>query len=664
VQPRDQDRRLQHGVGRPIEPQEWPADVGRNDCRIEAEPFSRIVHRRHLELVGQAGLGQHKPRHGCRRTNRRLLGESAGDNSGQHERIVGQVKHTDPCPQQVGGGLAGGKGPEQEPAEAARKSLRLIHARAHRGQMHLAVRIDGGDESFEDHGMTAAAKLTSVGDETERQKTCQESSIILDRGSAFRILRFSMHIHFITGRLAEHSLRQVLLRLAPRVGFEATVQVMPITVAALMPTPWIARRLEIPPGTDRVIIPGGCRGSLEAFAGFAPTPVDRGPEDLRSLDEFFGQKPRDLEGYGRHDIEIIAEINHAPRLDATELLAQARRLVADGADRIDIGCDPGSCWTGVGDAVRMLVGEGLRVSIDSFDGKEVAAAVQAGATLVLSVNSANVEAAADWGCEVVAIPDVPDTLENLEQTIERLAAAGVPYRIDPILEPIGFGFAASLGRYLDVRRRHPAAEMMMGIGNLTELTDTDSAGINTVLIGFCQEVGIRSVLTTEVIHWAASSVRECALARALAWHAVTHRTLPKHVEPRLVTLRSGKPQAHGPEVLDQLAAAIRDPNFRVFAERGMIHLVGAGIHLQSRDPFTLFDDLQASGRTDVDPSHAFYLGYEVSKAVTALTLGKDYRQDQPLDWGFLTQPEVGHGPSQAAARVAGVATPAEATQTS
>jgi dihydropteroate synthase len=459
-------------------------------------------------------------------------------------------------------------------------------------------------------------------------------------------------IHFVTGRLAEHSLRQVLERLAARAGFEATVQVMPITVAALMPTPWIARRLEVPAGSDRVIIPGACRGPLEAFAEVSPVPVERGPEDLRGLDEFFGQKSRDLADYGQHDIEIIAEINHAPRLSQASLLTEARRLVAAGADRIDVGCDPGDSWSGVGDAVRMLVAEGMRVSIDSFERREVEAAVKAGATLVLSVNSANAEAAIDWGSEVVVVPDVPATLEGFEKTIERLAMAGVPHRLDPVLEPIGFGFAASLGRYLDVRRRHPAAEMMMGVGNLTELTDVDSAGINTLLIGFCQEVGIRSVLTTEVIYWASSSVKECALARALAWHAVTHRTLPKHVEPRLITLRSGRPQAHGPEVLDQLAAAIRDPNFRVFAEGNLIHLVGAGIHLESRDPFALFDDLQATGQTDVDASHAFYLGYEMAKAVTALTLGKDYRQDQALDWGHLTRPEIAHGPSRAAARVA------------
>jgi dihydropteroate synthase len=459
-------------------------------------------------------------------------------------------------------------------------------------------------------------------------------------------------IHFVTGRLAEHSLRQVLEGLAPRVGFEATVQVMPITVAALMTTEWIARRLVVPAGTTRIIVPGGCRGSLDAFKDVTSIPVERGPEDLRRLDEFFGQQSRDLSDYGRFDIEILAEINHAPRLALPTLLEEARRLRAAGADRIDLGCDPGSEWAGVADAVRMLVAEGFPVSIDSFAAREIATAVRAGAGLVLSVNSTNVAAAADWGCEVVVVPDVPATLEGFFDTIERLEKDGVKMRLDPVLEPIGFGFAESLGRYLDVRRRFPQAEMMMGVGNLSELTDVDSAGVNTLLIGFCQETGIRSVLTTQVIHWARDSVRECALARALAHHAVTNRTLPKHVEPRLVTLRSGKPQAHGQEVLDSLAQAIRDPNFRIFAERGAIHLVGAGLHLESRDPFALFKQLEAAGRTDVDASHAFYLGYEMAKAVTALTLDKDYRQDQALDWGHLTQPEIGHGPSRAAAEAA------------
>ena len=462
-------------------------------------------------------------------------------------------------------------------------------------------------------------------------------------------------IHFVTGRLAEPSLRRVLADLAPRIGFDYSVDVLNITVAALMTTPWIARRLSVPPGTDRVVIPGSASGPLEPVREATGVPVERGPADLRRLDEWFGAARSDLDGYGAHDIEILAEINHAPRLALADLLATARRLAADGADIIDVGCDPGSTWSDVGAAVRMLVADGLRVSIDSFNPEEVAAAVAAGAELVLSVNSTNAAAAADWGCEVVVIPDVPDDLGSLLDTAAFLAGRRVPFRLDPVLEPIGFGFAASLGRAVEVRRRCPDVAMMLGIGNLTELTDVDSAGINVVLLGFCQELGIRSVLTTEVIHWAASSVRECDLGRRLVHHAVTRRTLPKHVEPGLVVLRSGRPQEHGNALLDRLAADIRDPNFRLFAERDAIHLVGAGLHLEDRDPFALFERLTAAGRTDVDSSHAFYLGYEMAKAVTALTLGKDYRQDQALDWGHLTRPEIAHGPSRAAARAAAAA---------
>src|SRR5262249_34684085 len=174
--------------------------------------------------------------------------------------------------------------------------------------------------------------------------------------------------------------------------------------------------------------------------------------------------------------------------------------------------------------------EGLRVSIDSFNPHEVEAAVAAGAELVLSVNRSNLAAARSWGCEVVAVPDTPATLDGLDEVVEALTGWGVPFRIDPILEPIAFGFAASLGRYLDVRRRYPDAELMMGVGNLTELTDVDSAGVNVVLLGFCQEIGVRSVLTTEVINWCRTAVRELDRGRRLVYHACKRHVLPKRLD--------------------------------------------------------------------------------------------------------------------------------------
>ena len=449
----------------------------------------------------------------------------------------------------------------------------------------------------------------------------------------------SEQIHFVTGRLAEHSLRKLLDELAPQAGFEATVEVLGITVAALMTCEWVARRLRVPPGTTRVILPGYCTGDPAVVAEAAGVPVERGPKDLRELPQWFGRQP--ARDYGDYDIEILAEINHAPRLSRDELLRQAAELAAQGADLIDVGCDPGGTWSGVGEAVKALRNAGHRVSIDSMNPAEIAAAVKAGAELVLSVNSGNRAFAAEWGCEVVVVPDVPETLAGLDETVEALAAAGVPLRIDPVIEPIGFGFARSLGRYLAVRDRYPDAELMMGVGNLTELTDADSAAINVVLLGFCQELGIRSVLTTQVINWARTSVRECDLARRLVHYAVAHRSLPKHVEPRLNLLRDPRLLEFGGDELGRLAERLRDRNVRIFAEGGKLHLLAAGVHLTGDDPFVLFDELQATGG-GIDASHAFYLGYEMAKAVTALTLGKQFRQDEALQWGFLTRPEQSH----------------------
>jgi dihydropteroate synthase-like protein len=449
------------------------------------------------------------------------------------------------------------------------------------------------------------------------------------------------HIHFITGRLAQHSLEQLLPKLAKENDFTFSVDVLPITVAALMTPQWIAKHWSIPPQTTRILLPGYCESDLAPLTANTNLPIEVGPRDLRRLPQYFSQASVTVE-YGAYDIEILAEINNCPRLTQEQIIAQAESYARDGADLIDLGCDPSGTWKGVGDAVRALNDRGYRVSIDSMNPDEIAAAAEAGAELVLSVNSANREAAVDWGIEVVAVPDDPKTLAGLDETVEFLANAGVQLRIDPILEPISFGFAESLGRYLEIRRRYPDAEMMMGIGNLTELTDADSVGINVLLLGFCQELAIRSVLTTQVINWAKTSVKERDLARKLMHHAIHKQILPKHVEPGLIMLRDE--QIISPQIaeLESLASDIRDNNYRIFVADGEIHLVSHDLHLHDADPFEIMESLRASGAKNLDAGHSFYLGYEMAKAKTALTLGKNYVQDEPLDWGLATEPEQRH----------------------
>src|SRR5262249_4177723 len=76
-------------------------------------------------------------------------------------------------------------------------------------------------------------------------------------------------------------------------------------------------------------------------------------------------------------------------------------------------------------------------------------------------------------------------------------------------------------------------------------------------------------------------------------------------------------------------------NWRIFAESGTIHALNNEQLLRDADPFRLFEQMGVR-----DASHAFYLGYEMMKARTALTLSKTYRQDRELQWGFLTVAEV------------------------
>jgi dihydropteroate synthase-like protein len=253
---------------------------------------------------------------------------------------------------------------------------------------------------------------------------------------------------------------------------------------------------------------------------------------------------------------------------------------------------------------------------------------------VLSVNSTNLAVArelAETGARVVVLPDLGAALDTLGPSIEQLDAWGVPYLIDPILEPIGFGFMASLERYAEVRRRYPAAEMLMGIGNLSELTAADSTGVNAILIAVCQELGIRAVLTTEVIPWARGAVREIDVARRLMHHAVTHRTIPKGVDDRLVTIKDPAVLAYSQEELRALQAELTDPNFRIFADAEGITVLNNERFIRGTNIQDIFSQLQVN-----EPTHAFYLGKELARASLAVTLGKTYRQEGSLSWGYLT----------------------------
>jgi dihydropteroate synthase len=440
------------------------------------------------------------------------------------------------------------------------------------------------------------------------------------------------HVLFVTGKLAEPALRRVLAEMKPAFAFE--VAVLRITVAALMTTDFINRLLlSVPAGTDLVLLPGLSEADPAALAARLGVRVEKGPKDLREIPQYFGRQALTID-YGAWDIEILAEINNAVRLERGELIEQAEYFRSSGADIIDIGCTPGVPFPELGAVVAELVGRGMRVSVDSFIPSEIRTAVMAGAELVLSINGSNRELIpelAQRDVRVVAIPDFGEGLETLDPTIAELDRAGVRYLIDPIVEPIGFGFLTSLERFADARRRWPEAPLMMGIGNITELTAADSTGVNAILIAICQEVGVKAVLTTEVIPWARGSVREIDVARRLMYYAIRNREVPKRIDDRLVTLKDPKILVYSEAELRELQAQVTDPNFRIFTDRDTITVFNHERFVRGTDPMEIFAQLGVDEAT-----HAFYLGRELMKAKTAITLGKTYRQEGALNWGYLT----------------------------
>ena len=135
--------------------------------------------------------------------------------------------------------------------------------------------------------------------------------------------------------------------------------------------------------------------------------------------------------------------------------------------------------------------------------------------------------------------------------------------------------------------------MLMGIGNLTELTAADSTGVNALLIAVCQELGIRTVLTTEVIPWARGAVREVDVARRLMHYAVTKHTVPKGVDDRLVTVKDPVVLSYSEEELRALQAEITDPELPHLRRRRDHHrLQQRALRSRHRHP----DDLRAARR--------------------------------------------------------------------
>lgn len=437
---------------------------------------------------------------------------------------------------------------------------------------------------------------------------------------------------FVTGKLAEKSLDKVLRHIrstSKTPQFKYRIEQIGVSVAALMTPELIAKRLKNVGSANKMILPGLCQGDLSLLHRQYGIPAERGPDDLKDLPQYFGQQGM-APDLSQHSVEIFAEIVDAPDLSLDAILAKAEHYKAQGANVIDLGCLPNRPFNHLAEAIQLLKSNGFKVSVDSIQSDELLLAGNAGADYLLSLSEKTLWIADEVAATPILIPAKPGNMASLYRSIDYCLNKNKPFIADAILDPIHFGFSDSIVRYHKLRKKYPHIAIMMGVGNLTELTDADTTGINALLFGLISEMNVNAVLATSVSPHAVNAIAEADAARRVMYRAKQDNRLPRGYSNRLLGLHDRKPFPYSVPEIDDIAAQIKDPSFRIMVSEAGVHVFNREGHQLAIDPFVFYPKLGV----EEDASHAFYLGVELGRAQIAWQLKKRYVQDEELSWGI------------------------------
>jgi len=439
---------------------------------------------------------------------------------------------------------------------------------------------------------------------------------------------------FLTGKLAQKGLEKVLAEVQANpksLQFNYRIEQMGVSVAALLTPDLIGRRLKDVGDAEKVIVPGLCQGDLMPLQAQFGVPIERGPDDLKDLPQYFGQQgvAPDLT---KHSVQIFAEIVDAPLLSVEAIVAKAGHFKSQGADVIDLGCLPGLAFPHLADAIQALKQAGFKVSADSMRAEDLLLAGKSGVDFLLSLTEETLWIADEVDATPILIPAKPGNMASLYRAIELCLKRNRSFLADPILDPIHFGLSQSIVRYYRLRKKYPNIPIMMGVGNLTELTDADTTGINAMLFGLISEMHIEAVLATSVSPHAVHAIAEADIARRVMYRAKQDNRLPRGYNNGLLGLHDRKPFPYNATEIAEMAAQIKDPSFRIMVSETGVHVYNRDGLQVAVDPFKLYPTL---GVAD-DASHAFYLGVELARAQIAWQLKKRYVQDKMLTWGVAS----------------------------
>lgn len=369
--------------------------------------------------------------------------------------------------------------------------------------------------------------------------------------------------------------------------------------------------------------------------------IKKNEEEASSPFTFRGVK---LGGQAR--MKVMGEIVGALEMDLPALQAKIEAFIARGADVIDLGATlntlPEQAKRAVSFAKTIT---DTPVSIDTLDSELIREGVTAGADLVLSLNSTNLETAgpivARAGTAAVIIPDEERSLESLIRNVEAARRLGIWKIIaDPVLDPVGHNITESIVRFHEFHRMYPETPVFLGVGNVTELMDVDTIGVNAVLCGIGIEVGASILFTPEFSDKAQGSIMELKRASEMMMLSGIRESSPKDLGLDLLCIKEKRrrPESPLPENTIQARSSkswridpagpirIRTVADRISGKGGFIvaeHENTSVVGKNAREVMDTLLELKLVSRLD----HAAYLGRELEKAELSLQFNRSYAQD-------------------------------------
>lgn len=504
-----------------------------------------------------------------------------------------------------------------------------------------------------------------------------------------------MRLLLITGKLAYSQVVRVAESVRKELRVDADVLELPLPVAAMINSNYLLRLLPLYKdrltGVNVVVVPGYAGGDMSEVSRVIGIPVLKGPRYIHDLPmmvkamldgvEFSPVQPADevLRGYfEKLEADALSHVKVRAReraplfVGATPVSPDYPLVVLEAyisgvedleqyteaaryADIVTLGFPYGFSAMDVVKVVekaRELFGK--PIGVDTGDLELLRTLIES----VDLINGISVEMVHEFSEKCGAFKEKPvvvvagvgtptERVFSLKKGALYLKERGfVNVIVDPVLMPPLQGLSGSLEAYALIKREMPSTPALMGVGNLTELVDVDSIGLNALLAFIGVELGIEIYLTTEASVKTRGSTRELRKALDMAVLARELRRPPKDLSVNLLVVKSKKRQAPTPPQAETTVCALEKPcvkldpkgYFRIFADhsRGDIvvqHYVHSSlrpsIEIRGRDPYAILAEVVKRGLVS-RLEHCFYLGYELAKVEIALSTGKEYEQDRRL----------------------------------